>query len=99
MVKMLDSRLHGCCLADAVGFGKTITNLIVIQYRQNLRKVKPAQRMREAKFDSSKPILIVVPPSLVIQWANEINRYLPDSWVVIYHGLVAGGEDETRIIQ
>ncbi|KAI9777953.1 MAG: hypothetical protein M1839_008488 [Geoglossum umbratile] len=60
ILQMLDTPLRGCCLADSVGLGKTVTTLAMIQHRYNMREREPAQRVREAKHGLPKPILIVV---------------------------------------
>uniref|UniRef100_UPI00388E0B41 DEAD/DEAH box helicase n=1 Tax=Methanobrevibacter sp. TaxID=66852 RepID=UPI00388E0B41 len=64
----------GSILADDMGLGKTIQILAAILYFKE-----------QAKFDS-RPTLIIVPPTLISNWENEINKFTPDLTYYIYHG-------------
>ncbi|MBR0270689.1 MAG: DEAD/DEAH box helicase [Methanobrevibacter sp.] len=64
----------GSILADDMGLGKTIQILAAILYFKE-----------QAKFDS-RPTLIIVPPTLLSNWENEINKFTPDLTYYIYHG-------------
>jgi len=64
----------GCILADDMGLGKTIQILTTILYFKE-----------KNKFDN-RPTLIIVPPTLISNWENEINKFTPELTYYIYHG-------------
>jgi len=64
----------GGILADDMGLGKTIQVLALLQRRKNQRGEKPG------------PSLIVVPRSLVFNWAQEAARFTPGLRVLDYSG-------------
>ncbi len=60
-------------LADDMGLGKTIQTLT------HLSKLK-----EDTKLD--KPVLIVMPTSLIANWKNEVKRFTPNLNVLSLHG-------------
>ncbi|MBQ6098892.1 MAG: DEAD/DEAH box helicase [Methanobrevibacter sp.] len=64
----------GSILADDMGLGKTIQILSAILYFKE-----------KNKFDS-EPSLIIVPPTLISNWENEIKKFTPELTYYIYHG-------------
>jgi non-specific serine/threonine protein kinase len=63
----------GACLADDMGLGKTIQILSLLLV---LKRESPAVR---------KPSLLVVPASLLANWAAEIARFAPSLETAIIH--------------
>lgn len=59
----------GACLADDMGLGKTIQVIALIG------------SLLEAK---AGPVLIVVPTSLVGNWVNEFNKFLPGTDITLF---------------
>ncbi|HHB51626.1 MAG TPA: hypothetical protein ENK75_01065, partial [Saprospiraceae bacterium] len=70
-MNFLDEFKWGGLLADDMGLGKTLQALTFIQ-NQSL-KVK-------------KPNLAIVPTSLLFNWQNEIEKFVPELKYVVYHG-------------
>ena len=66
----------GACLADDMGLGKTIQvlSLLLILKRENNDKDK-----------QFRPSLLVVPASLMANWAAESARFSPDLRILIAH--------------
>lgn len=64
----------GCILADDMGLGKTIQVLTTILHFKE-----------ENPFDN-EPALIIVPPTLIPNWENEIKKFTPTLSYYIYHG-------------
>ncbi len=66
----------GACLADDMGLGKTIQvlSLLLILKREHSDKDK-----------ESRPSLLVVPASLMANWAAESARFSPDLRILIAH--------------
>ena len=69
----------GACLADDMGLGKTIQvlSLLLILKREDL--------LRTDVRTSRKPSLLVVPASLLGNWASEIARFAPSLDVLVAH--------------
>ncbi|CAN7999134.1 unnamed protein product, partial [Ixodes hexagonus] len=68
---------RGGILADAMGLGKTLTVLSLIQQQLEGSGKKPP----------GGPTLVVCPVSLMHQWAGEAERHLVPPWRVhVYHG-------------
>ena len=63
----------GGILADDMGLGKTIQTLA------HVSKLK-----EDAKLD--KPVLIVMPTSLIANWKNEVKKFTPNLSVLSLHG-------------
>jgi SNF2-related domain/SNF2 Helicase protein/Helicase conserved C-terminal domain len=64
----------GACLADDMGLGKTIQVLALLLVLK-----------RELKGNSSSPSLLVVPATLLSNWASEAERFAPSLRVLIVH--------------
>ncbi len=64
----------GSILADDMGLGKTIQILSAILY------------YKENNLLEDKTALIIVPPTLISNWENEIKKFTPDLTYFIYHG-------------
>ena len=64
----------GSILADDMGLGKTIQVLSAILYFKE-----------KNQFDND-PTLIIVPPTLISNWENEIKKFTPELTYYIYHG-------------
>ena len=60
----------GCILADDMGLGKTIQILSAILY------------FKEHNQFDSESTLIIVPPTLISNWENEIKKFTPE---LTYH--------------
>ncbi|KAI9774717.1 MAG: hypothetical protein M1839_001678 [Geoglossum umbratile] len=78
--------LKGGVLADAVGLGKTIVALGLLQFKYNLRMKANTVRERTRRHGVPKPTMVVVPPTLLHQWVEMIREHLPDFIVFIYYG-------------
>ncbi len=63
----------GACLADDMGFGKTI-QFIALLLHERRSKQKP------------RPTLLICPTSVVGNWEREIQRFAPSLRVMIHHG-------------
>jgi len=79
---LLDSLGFGACLADDMGLGKTIETLAFLS---NLK-----QR-------SVPPSLLVLPASLIGNWCDEIEKYLPDLKTLLYHGSAISAKDRNEV--
>ena len=64
----------GSILADDMGLGKTIQVLSAILY------------LKEKGILENESALIIVPPTLISNWENEIKKFTPDLTYFIYHG-------------
>ncbi len=70
-LKFLDDFGFGGCLADDMGLGKTLQVIVFLAY------------IKEKVGGTS---LIVVPKSLIFNWADEIQKFCPDLTYMVYHG-------------
>ncbi|MFH5806599.1 SNF2-related protein [Alienimonas sp. DA493] len=70
-----DTNLGGC-LADDMGLGKTVQLLALLQGRKR----------RAEEEGEHLPSLVVVPRSLLFNWASEAERFTPELKVVEYTG-------------
>jgi superfamily II DNA or RNA helicase len=70
-LKYLHDKQIGGCLADDMGLGKTLQTIAL------LAEVCPRQ---------SKPSLIVMPKSLLFNWAREVQRFAPQLSTYTYYG-------------
>ncbi|MBQ2652094.1 MAG: DEAD/DEAH box helicase [Methanobrevibacter sp.] len=64
----------GSILADDMGLGKTIQVLSAILY------------YKEKNLLEDRTALIIVPPTLISNWENEIKKFTPELTYFIYHG-------------
>ncbi|MBQ2226817.1 MAG: hypothetical protein II426_04595, partial [Methanobrevibacter sp.] len=64
----------GSILADDMGLGKTIQVLATILL------------YKEKNLLENKSALIIVPPTLISNWENEIRKFTPELSYFIYHG-------------
>ncbi len=64
----------GSILADDMGLGKTIQVLSAILF------------YKEHEMLEDKSSLIIVPPTLISNWENEIKKFTPELTYHIYHG-------------
>ena len=64
----------GCILADDMVLGKTIQVLTTILH------------FKEQNPYDNEPSLIIVPPTLLSNWENEIKKFTPTLSYYIYHG-------------
>ncbi|HLQ45323.1 MAG TPA: DEAD/DEAH box helicase, partial [Planctomycetaceae bacterium] len=78
-LRFLQDFKFGGCLADDMGLGKTVQMLAVLQDRANQMKSQPKSERR--------PSLIVVPKSLLFNWAQECMKFTPKLRVLEYAGL------------
>ncbi len=76
----------GGCLADDMGLGKTVQVLAMLEARRQLRESAAA----EGKT-APGPSLVVVPRSLVFNWKQEAERFVPKLRVLDHTGV-----DRTR---
>ncbi len=91
---MLMEENLGACLADDMGLGKTLQTLALIEYLSIKSKNASAPNtgaeqlsIFEEKQDALNfQSLIIMPTSLLYNWQNEINRFLPGKKVLLYSG-------------
>jgi hypothetical protein len=76
-LQFLEEFRFGGCLADDMGLGKTVQLLAMLQHRK--------LEFQDGK--DSRPSLIVVPKSLMFNWAHEIERFTPRLKYIEYTGL------------
>ncbi|MEI6049808.1 MAG: DEAD/DEAH box helicase [Bacteroidota bacterium] len=81
----------GGCLADDMGLGKTIQTLALLQFNKESRipQVNFEPQSAPALSGSPEPrltSLIIMPASLIYNWENEIERFVPDMKVCCYKG-------------
>ncbi|OBT86897.1 hypothetical protein VE02_03857 [Pseudogymnoascus sp. 03VT05] len=83
-----DLLMHGCILADEVGLGKTKQALLIALLHSLLyvgREKTQSQNKPEDTQDTPQelphqiyqPILLVVPPTLIYQWIQELRQTWP----------------------
>ena len=69
----LDEFGWGGILADDMGLGKTVQVITFILHRLEQK--------------AKKPILVVVPTSLIFNWRNEIEKFAPDINYCLHYGI------------
>jgi len=74
-LRFLETNTFGGILADEMGLGKTLQTLVWLQ----MERYHPAVR--------GKPCLIVCPTSLVGNWAEEAQRFVPSMKVLTLSGI------------
>lgn len=67
LIRLLNGPARGALLADAVGLGKTFMALGVIHHY--------LYQATEERRGTGRPVLLVVPASLVEMWTDELQRY------------------------
>ncbi|MDG2291214.1 MAG: DEAD/DEAH box helicase, partial [Phycisphaerales bacterium] len=75
-LRFLDRFGLGACLADDMGLGKTVQLIALLQ----------DERARLAKGVMLPPTLLVVPTSVMGNWARELERFAPEITFHIQHG-------------
>ena len=73
-LKFLQAFRLGGCLADDMGLGKTVQMLAILEELKQ-------------KSKGHRPSLIVVPKSLMFNWAQEIKRFTPNLTYIEYAGV------------
>ena len=78
-LKHLTDRGFGALLADDMGLGKTIQTI--------------AWLMKRREVDDAKPVLIVAPVSVTMNWLRELAKFAPSIKVMLHQGKerLAGG--------
>ncbi|KAI9846132.1 MAG: hypothetical protein M1838_001391 [Thelocarpon superellum] len=73
--------VRGGVLADQVGYGKTATTLGLIDLRFQEERDKPLEEIDGKIW--IRATLIIVPATLVDQWANEVKKFLGSTYRVL----------------
>lgn len=73
--------IQGGVIADAIGAGKTVISIALI-----LRGIAKARAARKPPAQSSAT-LVVVPPGLLNQWQNEVNKFAASLKVICVYDL------------
>ena len=86
-LKTLDEYKLGGILADDMGLGKTVQLLAVIMsYFENI------------KDEERKPVLVVCPSSLTLNWKEEASKFTPSLKTVVVNGDLKTREEIIRNI-
>jgi len=67
----------GGCLADDMGLGKTIQTLAFLQKQKEI----------QAAAEKPSTSLIIMPTSLVYNWQNEADKFVPDLRILVHTGV------------
>jgi hypothetical protein len=91
LIRLLNGPARGALLADAVGLGKTFMALGVIHHY--------LYQATEERRGTGRPVLLVVPASLVEMWTDELQRHNLD-WAchVLTVQRLREGVDLTRFV-
>lgn len=73
----------GACLADDMGLGKTLQAISLLAAIKEGRIARTAPKPPNS---APCPFLVVVPPSLIFNWQQEIERFCPLLRVYVYRG-------------
>ncbi|OBT82958.1 hypothetical protein VE02_08180 [Pseudogymnoascus sp. 03VT05] len=73
-IQLRDLKLHGAILADEVGFGKTKQSLLIALLHSVLYT---EMAMGPSPTPQHKPMLLIVPPTLIGQWIRELRGMWP----------------------
>lgn len=89
----------GACLADDMGLGKTLQTLSVIRRIMDIKPAKTGKKLNAKQLnlfdtieknetieDQQRAGIIIMPTSLIHNWMNEINKFVPDLKVLIHSG-------------
>lgn len=82
-LKIIDDYKFGGILADDMGLGKTLQIIAIILDYKN------------SEVKSKKPIMVVCPSSLSLNWKNEIEKFAPSIKTIVISG---GAVQRTRQI-
>lgn len=98
MVRMYRNNF-GACLADDMGLGKTLQTLTLLTrvIEENEELISEQNTQQDIQLDifntgtksptkKVKTSLIVVPTSLIHNWVNEINKFVPELRKLVYSG-------------
>ncbi|HEX2921443.1 MAG TPA: DEAD/DEAH box helicase, partial [Bacteroidales bacterium] len=80
----------GGCLADDMGLGKTIQTLALLQYNKENNTTPSSEQVQADLFsfiENRLTSLLIVPASLVYNWENEIERFVPGMRIYTYKGI------------
>lgn len=69
----------GACLADDMGLGKTIQTIAFLG--------GIAEGIIASRCKTATPHLIIVPPTLIFNWQNEIQTFYPSLQIKVYAGI------------
>lgn len=90
LVNLKDSGFSGV-LADDMGLGKTLQTIALLEgvYQNAINSEPSAQQIDLFTYSTIdvKPTLIVVPSSLVFNWAAELRRFAPTLKFFIHYGV------------
>lgn len=81
-LEFLDEFAFGGCLADDMGLGKTVQVLAHLQKRRLDQK----KALKSTQKDKLLPNLVVAPTSLIHNWVDEAQRFVPDIKVAPHMG-------------
>ncbi len=73
----------GACLADDMGLGKTLQAIALLAA---IKEGRMTNRTPDSRQTAVCPFLVVVPPSLIFNWQQEIERFCPTLRVYVYRG-------------
>ncbi|MBT3801546.1 MAG: ATP-dependent helicase [Bacteroidetes bacterium] len=84
----------GCCLADDMGLGKTLQALALLQKHQHINPIEDSANTEiqlnlfttNQATDQRKTSLIIMPTSLLYNWANEIQKFAPKLRFYVHEG-------------
>ncbi len=75
-IRFLWEHRFGACLADDMGLGKTVQSIAFLQALRESGEIGGERRAA----------ILVVPPSLMYNWASEMARFAPDLKITEYAG-------------
>jgi len=93
LVKHYNNQL-GACLADDMGLGKTLQTIAMLVFAKE--KLTPKETTKNVRLDLfSDPLeiktylkaLLILPSSLIFNWAQEILKFAPHLSIVKYTGV------------
>ena len=90
------SPLRGSLECDLTGTGKTIVIIAAIQSNLNERRVITNIKVRNRELSAPKPVLLVAPNNLVLQWRKEITANAPQLKCIVYY---SGYTDKARSVK